>query len=759
MRQVVQNYRTGELRIEEVPVPICRGGGVLVRAAYSLVSAGTERMKVDQARMSLVGKARARPDKVRQVIESVRQTGLRETYQKVCERMDALTPLGYSLAGTVEAVGVGLDEFAVGDRVACAGEGIACHAEFVFVPRNLCVRVPDGVDLKDAAFATVGAIALQGVRQAGVTVGENVLVIGLGLVGLLAVQILSAAGCQVIGVDPDPQKLELARQCGAELALWLSEPSLEEIIAAATGGIGPDAAYIAASTASAEPMVLAGRVLRDRGKVIVVGMIHVEADWQLYYQKELSVIMSRSYGPGRHDRAYEQKGIDYPVGYVRWTERRNLEEFLRLIAAGRVQPSRVGPQVLRFEEAPAGYQQLHDQPGKHAVGLLFEYPQDAPLRRVITILRPAPTRRSTAPGAPRAGVGLIGAGNFATATLIPALKAGGAELRAVCSAGGLSARSVARRHGFEVVASDYRELLADARIQAVVIATHHDTHARMAAEALRGGKHVFVEKPLALTREQLQDVLDAQHESGRILMPGFNRRFSPLASTVRDLFARRRGPIEVICRVNAGAIKRDSWYQDAEEGGWRIVSEGCHFVDMIQFLCGSSPARVFAEMVGGAVPGGQNDNCAVTLRMADGCIATLLYVANGNPGVDKERIEVFGQGQTAIIENWQRAWLYSGRRMRKVRGHGKGHTEELAAFLDSVRRGGESPIPIAEAAAATLACLAIRDSLALNRPEDVILASERAAAAPQEPGSKAPGGNGRHGYSSAEVNTLGDSER
>jgi len=589
VKQVVQNYSSGELRLEDVPAPVCKSGGLVVRAAFSLVSTGTERMKVSQARMNLVQMAKSRPDKVKQVVQSVKQVGLLETYHKVRERLDALTPLGYSLAGVVVEVGAGIDEFAIGDRVACAGEGLACHAEFVSVPKNLCVHVPDHVELRDAAFATVGAIAMNGVRQAGVTVGDSVLVIGLGLVGLLGVQILKASGCQVIGVDLDPAKVELAKRCGADLAMTRDHAGLHDAIRRATDGLGADVAYIAASAHSTDPMTLAGDVLRDRGTVVIVGQVPVEADWRIYYQKELSVVMSRSYGPGRYDRNYEDRGIDYPVGYVRWTERRNLREFLRLIDVGKIDTSRLLPRIAKFEDAPQVYQELYDSPAGQAPAILFEYGVDStPLRRVpleegTKARRHEGTKGRDASG--RVGVGMIGAGNFATATLVPALKNHpNVDLRAVCSARGLSAKSAARRHAFAYCTSDYQELLKDQEIQAVVIATRHDTHARFAAECARAGKHVFVEKPLALNEEQLQEVIAARNESGRLIMPGYNRRFSPLSIAVRDAFAQRSGPIEVVCRVNAGAIAADSWYQDPEEGGWRIISEGCHFVDLIQFI-------------------------------------------------------------------------------------------------------------------------------------------------------------------------------
>ncbi|MFQ5428670.1 MAG: bi-domain-containing oxidoreductase [Phycisphaerae bacterium] len=741
MRQIVQNYKTGALFIEQVPAPVCRPGCLLVRTAYSLVSTGTERMKVAQARMNLLAKARARPEKVKQVLENIRQVGLAETANKVRERLDALTPLGYSLAGVVEEVGSGVDAFAVGDHVACAGEGIACHAEFVSVPRNLCVAVPAGADLKDAAFATVGAIAINGVRQAGVSLGDTVLVVGLGLVGLLGVQILKAAGCKVIGVDVDPRKVELALACGADAAMVRADAALKDTILETTGGVGPDAAYIAASTRSADPMKLAGEVLRDRGRVVIVGMVPVEADWQTYYGKELSVCMSRSYGPGRYDADYERRGIDYPIGYVRWTEGRNLEEFLRLLDIGAVSPSRLSPSVFAFDQAAEAYRELHESPGRHAVGILFEYGAGAALGRTIatsaartngrfgvsakSASEPS-ARRSRPSGNGRPGVGLpvgigmIGAGHFATGTLIPSLKkVPQARLRIICSSGGLSARSAARRHGFEFCSSDVDAVLSDGEVDAVVIATRHDSHARLAAQALRAGKHVFVEKPLALNAEQLAELVAAKTESGRVLMPGFNRRFSPLSAAVREFFDHRAGPIEVVCRVNAGGLAADSWYHDPDEGGWRIVSEGCHFVDLIQFLCGSRPVRAFATMIGGEIDGRQNDNCSVLLNMADGSVGTLIYVANGDTTVGKERVEVFGQGRTAVIDNWKVARLFADGRARKVRlrGSGKGHVEELRAFVDAIQTGCASPLPFDDAVNCTATTFAIQSSLRSGLPE------------------------------------------
>lgn len=722
MKQVVQNYNSGELRLEEVPAPACRAGGVLVRTAYSLVSSGTERMKVSQARMSLWQKAKARPDKVKQVLQSVKQVGLLETYRKVRERLDALTPLGYSLAGYVEQVGAGIDELEAGQAVACAGEGIACHAEYVFVPRNLCTPVPSGVALQDAAFATVGAIAIQGVRQAQVTLGDNVLVIGLGLLGLLGVQILKAAGCRVIGVDVDPAKCDLARRCGADLAIPRGDAALLDTLMQATGGHGVDAAYVAASANTSDPLTLAGEALRDRGTVAIVGMVRVEADWRVYYMKELNVVMSRSYGPGRYDRNYEIKGIDYPIGYVRWTQRRNLAEFLRLVQQGAVKPRELEPRVYPFQDAPRAYDELNAGGSRTPIAFLFEYPQQAALQRRVAMRASPPT--AAMQNGRSVGIAMIGAGNFTTGTLIPALKrCSSARLVALCSAGGLSARSGGERHGFEYVSSDFDQVLADPSIDAVVIATRHDSHARFAAQALQAGKHVFVEKPLALDEPQLRLVVDAARQCDRILMPGFNRRFSDLSRALRDCFADRSGPVEVFCRVNAGVLKADSWYQDAQEGGWRIVSEGCHWVDLIQFLAGSPIVRVQAEMVGGSSPGQQNDNIVVTMRLADGSIATLAYVANGDPAFEKERIEVFGRGCVGLIDNWHRAVISRHGRSRTIRPSipGKGHAEEIKAFVEAAARNGPSPITLESAAITTLATFAATWAAAHHLPAAVSL--------------------------------------
>lgn len=711
MKQVVQNYRNGDLWLEDVPRPACRAGGVLVRNEYSVVSTGTERMKVEQARMSLLEKAKARPDQVKKVLQNVSQMGVRGTIDKVQERLDALTPLGYSCVGIVEEVGAGIDHIKVGDRVVCAGEGIACHAEFVFAPRNLCALVPEAVDPREAAFATIGAIAMNGVRQAEIGLGDVVVVIGLGLVGLLGVQILKAAGARVIGIDIDNDKLELARLCGAEAALHRKDPALEDVIRELTAGHGADAVYVAASAKSSDPLDLAGEVIRDRGRVCIVGMVPVHADWRTYYGKELSVVLSRSYGPGRYDRNYEDKGIDYPIGYVPWTERRNLEEFVRLVGEGLVTPTKFGATEYAFSEAPDAYAELHEDPGKHAGGILFRYPQAPSAARRIA-LEVAQTPRPANSDAVR--IGLIGAGNFATGTLIPAMKKSpGCEIAAVCSAGGLSAKGAAARHGAGYASSDYDAVLADERIDSVVIATRHNTHAAFTIKALDQGKHVFVEKPLALSFDELEQVARAARSSSAILMPGFNRRFSPLAESARDHFSAEGGALSVTCRINSGRIEAESWYQDTDEGGWRIVSEGCHWIDLVSFLVRSAPTQVSAHMISGAVPGGQNDSCMLNIAFANGAIANLAYLSNGDAHFEKERIEVFGQEKVAVIENWHKASLYENGKRSTVRpkGSGKGHAAEMAAFVAACRTGSPSPISLDSAIATSATALLAVESM------------------------------------------------
>jgi predicted dehydrogenase/threonine dehydrogenase-like Zn-dependent dehydrogenase len=721
MRQLVQELDTGVLRVVDVPAPMIRPGGVLVRTSHSVISIGTERTKIEFGKKSLVGKARARPDQVKKVLEAVAREGVVSTYRKVRSRLTALSPLGYSAAGVVEAVGEGVSGIRVGDRVACAGAGYANHAERVWIPENLVVPVPDEVPLEAAAFSTLGAIALQGVRQADVRLGERVVVIGLGLLGQLTIQLLRASGVVPIGVDVDVERVALARRAGAIAVLRRDD--VEGEVRVATGGIGADAVIITAATSSEDPIRLAGELARDRGRVVVVGAVPINVPRSPYYEKEVEVRLSRSYGPGRYDPEYEEKGHDYPIGYVRWTERRNVGEFLRLLGTGGVDLSSLVTHRFDFESVVEAYDALSGTGGAGALGVVLRYPEvDTPEPRRIE-LRAAPGRSRAA--GERVRVGMIGAGNFATGVLIPALKELGTELSGIVTASGISARSVAEKFGFNYMAGSAEEILADPAIDAVVIATRHNEHARLSAEALRAGKAVFVEKPLALDDAGLDEVLGAARLGGP-LMVGFNRRFAPATTFLRERFARAAGARVVHVRANAGFIPPDSWVHDPQSGGGRLIGEGCHFIDLALYLIGSPAVEVTAVALGGDDPAAAlQDNVQVTVRAADGSIASILYTAKGDPKSGKERVELFAGGATGVIDDFRSAEYFAGKRERWKGTQDKGHRAELKAFVEAVKRGGEPPIPLAELENASRATLAAARSLVTGRPEAVVALAGR----------------------------------
>lgn len=733
MKQVTQTQRKGLVRVEDVPSPALRPGGVLVRTAFSLISAGTERAKVELAQRSLVGKARARPEQAREVLATLRQQGPVATYRKVMNRLAALQPLGYSCSGVVIAVGSGAVEFQVGDRVACAGAGYANHAEVNFVPKNLCEKVPEGVEPEEAAFATLGAIALQGVRQAEVRLGETVAVIGLGLVGLLAVQLLKAAGCQVIGMDPNPDRCRLSEELGCR-ATANSRQTMLTLASQITNGNGVDAAILAAATSSSEPVALAGRICRDKGRVVVVGAVGMSVPRPAYYQKELELRFSRSYGPGRYDPEYEEKGHDYPIGYVRWTEKRNMEAVLHLIAEGKVDVRSLISHRFPIAHAAQAYH-LITKGEVPCLGVLLEYPEGATTKAVsdqgekegkLWLETGAAPTLPAGPGQPRLSIGLIGAGNFAQDVLLPALKRHkDVRLRGVVTASGLSARSAAERFGFAYTAAEPAEILADPEIAAVVIATRHDTHARLVVQALKAGKSVFVEKPLALTPAHLTEVVDAYQEClaqappSPTLMVGFNRRFAPATRAVKKFFASCTEPLAIHCRVNAGYLDPDHWTHDPEVGGGRIVGEGCHFVDLLAYLCDARPTEVYAV----SLPDEgryRQDNVVVQIRFANGSVGTLHYLANGDRRVGKERVEVFAGGGVAIIDDFQRVLLSRDGRLQRIghwwTGQDKGHRAELEAFIDAVRKGGPSPTPFDQLMMSSLLTFRILESLQTGQP-------------------------------------------
>ncbi|MDX5563105.1 bi-domain-containing oxidoreductase [Streptomyces sp. ID05-04B] len=732
MKQVVQNYKSGELALLDVPVPGCKADGVLVRSAYSLISTGTELMKVSEAGMSMLGKARSRPDQVAKVVQSVAANGVPATYRKVMGKLDSYTPLGYSLCGVVEQVGAGIDDVKVGDLVACAGNEHALHAELNWVPKNLYAPVPDGLAPRHAAFGTVGSIAMQGVRQGESRLGEVALVIGLGLIGQLVVQLLAASGVRVVGADPDPVRCELAERLGAAACGDPGSAAVENAVAELTDGHGVDQVYLAAGGGSNQPVELAARLCRDRGRVVDIGKCRLDLPWNAYYEKELDVRFSRSYGPGRYDPAYELEGRDYPIGYVRWTERRNLACFLDLAARGRVDVEPLISHIADFDEAVPTYQRLKDGELK-AVAVLFRYPEQqedaarAPEAEAPAVAVPA-VRRGTAAPAPARTAGkpvrlaFVGAGNYATSMLLPHLaQRDGVELSTVVTTTALSAANAKRKFGFAAATTDLDAVLGDPLVDAVFVVTRHSSHAELTRKALLAGKTVFVEKPLALSEDELAGVLAAVEESGNDrLQVGFNRRFAPLLNEARKRFGARTGPASLRYLVNAGRLDHGSWYLRQGTEGSRFAGEGGHFIDTASWLLDADPVSVYAT----AAPG--NEDLQVVLRYPDGSTATISYVTTGAPGFPKETLDLVADGKVLRLDDFVRASVYGRKRWvssRLPKARDKGQSAELAAFVRAVRTGGPMPVPLESLVATTAATLAVRTGLAGGAP--VTLAEAR----------------------------------
>ena len=730
MKQVVQNYKSGELALLDVPVPGCKPGGVLVRSLYSLISTGTEMMKVSEAGMSMVGKARSRPDQVAKVMQSVATNGVGATYRKVINKLDSYTPLGYSLCGVVEQVGAGIDDVAVGDLVACAGNEFALHAELNWVPKNLYARVPDGLAPRHAAFGTVGSIAMQGVRQGEPQLGEVALVIGLGLIGQLVVQLLAASGVRVVGVDPDPARCELAARLGAASCGDPGSAAVAVAVAELTDGHGVDQVYLAAGGGSNQPVELAAQLSRDRGRIVDIGKCRLDLPWNAYYEKELDVRFSRSYGPGRYDPGYELEGRDYPIGYVRWTERRNLACFLDLMARGSVDVEPLVSKVADFDDAVETYQLLKDG-GLKAVAVLFQYAEaaapeaaapgagavDVPMVKVPVLTeRPMPGLPSRTP----LRLAFIGAGNYATSMLLPHLTGReGVELATVVTTTALSAANAQRKFGFAEATTDLDAVLGDDSVDAVFVATRHSSHAALTVRALQAGKTVFVEKPLALTGDELAGVLAAVEESGNDrLQVGFNRRFAPLLQEAKGRFGAPTGPASLRYLVNAGRLEHGSWYLRQDTEGTRFEGEGGHFIDTASWLLGADPVSVYAL----TTPG--NEDLQVVLRYPGGSTATISYVSNGAPGFPKETLDLIGDGKVLRLDDFVRASVFAdggaGRKRwvssRLPKAKDKGQRAELDAFLEAVRTGGPMPVPLESLVATTAATFAVAASLAAGVP-------------------------------------------
>jgi len=727
MKQVLQHARNGDITVEDVPAPQLLPGCVLVRVAASVVSAGTERASAEFARKNLLQKAQSRPDLVREVISKVQRDGLLSAVQAVRSRLDQPQSPGYSSAGTIIAVGEGVTDLQAGDRVACAGAGFATHAEVACVPRLLVARIPsrgpvtnEEVSFDEAAFATLGAVALHGIRTAEAKLGDLVAVIGLGLLGQLTVQLLKAAGCRVLGMDIDPSRADLGQRMGAEAAAS-SASAFRELCRQFSRSLGTDSVLIAAETSSSDPVNLAGSIARDRAIVVAVGTVGMDIERKGFYEKELDFRISRSYGPGRYDTAFEQKGRDYPIGYVRWTETRNMEAFLQLLAGGKINVGSLITHRFPIERAQSAYELITANSRQPSLGVVIQYSAAGDDARSLSLVSTAPAPTLPPPGG-SVSVGLLGAGVYATSTLIPALKENAqTHLVGICAATGSRAQSAAKSFGFRYCTTDDAQLLSDETIDTVVIATRHHLHSRQVTAALAAGKHVFCEKPLCLSEVELCSVIRAYlgppSARRQLLMVGFNRRFAPMIARMRSFLTPISEPLALHYRINAGYLPPDHWVNDREQGGGRILGEACHFMDLLMFLAGSPIVEVEARPMAdtGRYSG---DNVTIWLRCENGSQGTIDYLANGDRSFSKERIEVFGGGAVAVLEDFRRLELVRDSRRQTVHSRwrqDKGHRAEWSAFTECLLERKEPPIRFEDLVCSTLATLRAAESAATGK--------------------------------------------
>lgn len=697
MKQILQSLKTGGTEVANLPIPSTKRGQLLIKTTHSLVSAGTERMLVEFGKAGWIEKARQQPDKVRMVLDKIKTDGLQPTLEAVFNKLDQPLPLGYCNVGRVAETGKGVTGFEVGDRVISNGK----HAEVVSVPLNLCAKVPDGVSDEEASFTVLGAIALQGIRLAQPTLGETVVVTGLGLVGLVTVQLLRAHGCRVLGLDFDKEKLQLARQFGAEVVDLAAGQDPVKVAELFSRGRGVDAVIVTAATKSSEPMHQAALMCRKRGRIVLVGVTGLELSRDDFFKKELTFQVSASYGPGRYDPNYEEKGQDYPVGFVRWTEQRNFEAVLDMMADGRLDVKPLISHRFGIDEAEKAYQLVGG--AGPSLGILLLYPgiEISTAARTLSLLTESGLQeRKSGTGNGRASVSFVGAGNYATAVLIPAFKEAGAHLRSVATSAGVSGLHAGRKFGFDETTTDTNRLFSDSTSNAVVITTQHDSHARFVLQALETGKNIFVEKPLCLTLSELSEIKSAyskacgQSAHHPILMVGFNRRFAPQVQKIKQLLNGVSGPKSFIMTVNAGAIPADHWTQDAEAGGGRIIGEACHFIDLLRFLAGSTIAgwnRVFMDTQ-------TNDTLTINLKFDDGSIGAVHYFANGTKAFPKERLEVFAAGRVLQLDNYRKltGFGWPGFKKMNLWRQDKGQRVCAKVFVDAVATGGVAPIPIDE---------------------------------------------------------------
>lgn len=714
MKQLIQNFKTGKLYVDELAEPAVTNGMVLVGNAFSLISAGTEKGTVGVGQASLLGKARMRPDLVKQVMQNYRKEGLKATLEKITTKLDSLKALGYSTAGTVLASMDTNGKYKVGDRVACAGQDFASHAEVVSIPQNLIAKIPDNVSFEEASFTTVGAIALQGVRQANPTLGEYVCVIGLGLIGQITCQLLKANGCKVFGIDVSKNSVHLTNTSGYAIAMERGNPNLINAAFNFTNGYGFDKVIITAAAPTNDPILVATELLRRKGVIVLVGAVSMEIPREPYfYKKELELKISCSYGPGRYDVSYEDEGHDYPIAYVRWTEQRNMEAFLGLISDGVLNIKSLITHTFEIADAEQAYNIVLGKVKEPFIGILLKYNLEFSTRTSVVDLKPQQIQAIN--------VGFIGAGSFAQNYLIPSVKTMG-NLDTVVTRTGINSKNVGQKFGFSKSSTNPLDVLDNSAINTLFIATQHDTHAEYVLKGINQGKAVFVEKPLALNDDELKAiVLEYGKSTKKQILVGFNRRFAPISVQSKQAFAGIGEPLIMNFRINAGFIPKEHWTQ-TESGGGRIIGEICHWVDLMQFYCNAEPIKVYAECINT-----ENnklkpeDNVCIVIKFSDGSVGNLIYVANGDKGLAKERIEVSGGGISFVNEDFKRGYLYRGNKLISIKSEGKGHKEEVKAFLESILRGESSPISFRSQVLTTLTTFKIMDSLITNLPQDIRL--------------------------------------
>jgi len=687
MKQIVQNFKNGKLSLKDVPTPNLSTGGILVKTAHSLISVGTEKYMLDIARKSLIGKAKERPDQVKQVIDKVKKEGLISTYQKVMNQLDEPKPLGYSCSGTVLEVGENGGNFQVGDRVACGGAGYANHSEVNFVPKNLAVKIPNAVSLEEAAYTTVGAIALQGIRQADPNIGDIVFVLGLGLIGLITMQLLKANGCTVIGTDLDPEKIKIAKQFGMDYGLSGKTDHIVSEVGMITQGQGADTVIITAGTKSNEPIELAAEVVRQKGRVVAVGVIPLNVPRNAFYLKEIDLRLSMSYGPGRYDPLYEERGHDYPYAYVRRTEQRNMQAILNLKKKKKLDVKRLTSHKFKFDKAEEVYSDMIEGK-KDYLGVLFQYDKS---RKPVSILK-IPQNKNTQVSTD-IFIGLIGAGNYAGGILYPHLKKHqNIQILGIATSTGVSAEDKAKKYSAQIITTDYKKLLKEKNINTVFITTRHNLHAEQIVEALKANKNVFVEKPIALSIDELELIKNTFEKTNMVLLVGYNRRYSPLALELKKFIKNRKGAMNILYRINAGFISKDHWIQDSAEGGGRVIGEVCHFIDFMIYLTGALPEEVYATSLN--IDSDEQvveDNISVVFNFKDGSVGTIIYSAIGGAGMEKEYIEVFADKKSAKLTDFKSLSLFDGYKHRKINlgSQDKGQAGEIEHFFDVIKGNTE----------------------------------------------------------------------